>query len=298
MDNVYEIIEENQSEMDGPLMLDVSTISRKYLDVPYADQSPNQKLDIYLPKECAGPFPTMVFAHGGAFFAGDKRDVQAGLVLNLIKHGFAVVSVEYRLSGEARFPYGLFDFKAAIRFLRAQASKYSLNGNRFASGGDSAGGYYNVMAAATQGNPAFEDLSMGNAEYSSRVQAVVSWYATYNFTSHIEAMRKMGEGAETNGYESIRMLFGGWIEEIPGIAHFSNTLNFIKPEFPPLLILHGDADVLVPLQQTHDIVEKINSICGPGRVEYYMPEGYEHGDQRFFNKEWEDIVVSFLKNNL
>ena len=68
MDNVYEIIEENQSEMDGPLMLDVSTISRKYLDVPYADQSPNQKLDIYLPEEGAGPFPTMVFAHGGAFF--------------------------------------------------------------------------------------------------------------------------------------------------------------------------------------------------------------------------------------
>ncbi len=298
MDNVYGIIEESQSEMDGPPMLDVSTISRKYLDIPYAEQSPSQKLDIYLPEEGDGPFPTMVFAHGGAFFAGDKRDVQAGLVLNLIRSGFAVVSVEYRLSGEARFPNGLFDFKAAVRFLRANAGKYHLDGNRFASGGDSAGGYYNIMAATTQDNPAFEDLSMGNAEYSSRVQAAVSWYATYNFTSHIEAMRKTGAGAETNGYESIRMLFGGWIEEIPGIAYFSNTLNFITPEFPPLLILHGDADVLVPLQQTHDIVEKINVVCGPGRVEYHLPEGYEHGDQRFFNKEWEDIVAGFLRKYL
>jgi acetyl esterase/lipase len=133
----------------------------------------------YLPPEGDGPFPTIIFIHGGAFVFGGKRDTQFLHAIDGINRGYAVVSVEHRLAFEAKYPYPLFDVKAAIRFLRANAEKYKLDGDRFASCGDSAGAYYAVMAAATQSNPAFEDLSMGNASYSSKVKAVVSWYGVF-----------------------------------------------------------------------------------------------------------------------
>ena len=86
---------------------DVSHISRKWLDLPYASLSPTQKLDIYLPDKGDGPFPVILHIHGGAFEIGDKGDIQVQPYFKALPHGYAVVSVNYRLSGEAIFPAGL-----------------------------------------------------------------------------------------------------------------------------------------------------------------------------------------------
>ncbi len=106
----------------GELMpdADVSHISRKWLDVPYATTSPAQRLDIYLPERGEGPFPVILFIHGGAFMMGDKRDFQISSFLGGLERGYAVVGINYRLSGEAVFPAGLQDVKAAVRWLRAR----------------------------------------------------------------------------------------------------------------------------------------------------------------------------------
>ena len=108
-------------------MADVSGVKRKFLDVAYADQSENQKMDIYLPDEGVGPFPVIVFIHGGAFWGGERRDFQMHYVANGIRRGYAVVSVDHRLSDEAKFPEPVYDVKAAIRFLRANAATYLLD---------------------------------------------------------------------------------------------------------------------------------------------------------------------------
>jgi carboxylesterase type B len=84
--------------------MDTSVYKRKWLDVPYAHQSPNQCLDIYLPDEGEGPFPVIAVIHGGAFMMGNKRDVQQLPMLEGLKRGYAVVCIEYRLSGEGIFP--------------------------------------------------------------------------------------------------------------------------------------------------------------------------------------------------
>ena len=105
-------------------MADVSGVKRKFLDVAYADQSKNQKMDIYLPDEGVGPFPVIVFIHGGAFWGGERRDFQMHYVVNGIRRGYVVVSLDHRLSDEAKFPEPVYDVKAAIRFLRANASTY------------------------------------------------------------------------------------------------------------------------------------------------------------------------------
>ena len=105
----------------GQEPLDHGFIRRKYLDVPYADISPAQKLDIYLPDAGDGPFPVAIYIHGGAFMHGDKADSSIHSFLFGLERGYAVASLNYRLSGEAIFPAGVQDVKAAVRFLRAHA---------------------------------------------------------------------------------------------------------------------------------------------------------------------------------
>ena len=104
-----------------PRPAEVSAIKRKWQDIAYANLSPSQKLDIYLPDEGDGPFPVIVSVHGGAFMFGDKVDGQLTPMLEGLKRGYAVVSINYRLSGEALFPANITDVKAAIRGVKANA---------------------------------------------------------------------------------------------------------------------------------------------------------------------------------
>ena len=78
-------------------MADISWVKRKFLDVPYAGNSPAQRLDLYLPDEGEGPFPVVVHIHGGGFGMGDKRDDHMDTYLQGLKHGYAVASVEYQI---------------------------------------------------------------------------------------------------------------------------------------------------------------------------------------------------------
>ena len=121
---------------------DVSHVRRKWLDVTYAPTSAAQRLDIYLPDEGDGPFPVIFYTHGGAFAIGDKRDLHLLPYLRGLERGYAVVSVNYRLSGEAIFPAGLQDAKAAIRWLRAHGGEYGLDASRIAACGGSSGANY------------------------------------------------------------------------------------------------------------------------------------------------------------
>ncbi|MBN2394643.1 MAG: alpha/beta hydrolase [Anaerolineae bacterium] len=100
-------------------------IKRKRFDLAYVPISPAQKLDIYWPAEGHGPFPVIVSIHGGAFMGGDKRDVQLVPMLEGLERGYAVVGVNYRMSGEAKFPALVHDVKAAIRWIRANAAAYA-----------------------------------------------------------------------------------------------------------------------------------------------------------------------------
>jgi hypothetical protein len=154
---------------------------RKWLDLPYADISASQKLDIYLPETGSGPFPVIVALHGGSFAAGDKRDFQIVPMLAALGRGYAVAAVNYRLIGEARFPAQINDVKAAIRWLRANAAHYALHPDKIALWGDTAGGNLAALAGVTSGSDKLEDKQLGNAQQSSEVTAVVDWYGPIDF---------------------------------------------------------------------------------------------------------------------
>jgi acetyl esterase/lipase len=296
--DTWSIINPPEGSVEIPTV-DVGPIKRKFLDIPYASQSPNQKLDIYLPSDGDGPFPTIVFIHGGAFVLGEKRDAQLLQALEGINRGYAVVSVEHRLAFEAQYPYGLFDVKAAIRFLRANAPKFLLDGDRFASFGDSAGAYYAVMAAATQDNPAFEDLSMGNAAYSSRVGAVVSLFGVFDIVTQDREVEQYGI-PDPNLPDIDKLLLGAHSSEIEGLMHFTNPIRFVAPDFPPVLILHGTDDNVVPVIQAYLLEEKVRAVCGAERAEMELYNGWGHGglDLRWNDKPIVEKVFTFLDKRL
>ncbi len=171
---------------------DTGHIVRKMFDIAYADRSPAQRLDIYWPDAGNGPFPVIVAIHGGAFMGGDKRDAQLTPMLAGLARGYAVVSINYRMSGEATFPALVHDVKAAIRWVRANAVRYLFDPGRIAVWGGSAGGYLALMAGVSAGAPELDDPALGHGKQSSSVQAVVDWFGPTDFLKMDEQLAASG----------------------------------------------------------------------------------------------------------
>jgi acetyl esterase/lipase len=213
-------------------------IESTFYDISYATLSPSQKLDLYLPAAQERPAPVVIWIHGGGFRVGDKHSmprrnfgppptpkgpdgpyqIQVPDVAALTRKGYAVVSLNYRLlrrPGAAFVDFALpavQDGKAAVRFLRANATKYGLDPEKFAVWGNSAGGFIAAMLALTGQEPtAFDDPALGNSDISSAVQAAVIWYGAIE------------------------------VKDL-SIAHYITAAKVI----PPILIANGDADTSVP----------------------------------------------------
>ena len=279
---------------------DVSHIRRKWLDLPYASLSPSQMLDIYLPDEGEGPFPVILYIHGGAFSIGDKRDIHVLAFLKCIERGYSLVSVNYRLSGEAVFPAGLQDVKAAIRWVRAKGKKYQLDGNRIAAWGCSSGANYAAMICLTDNVSELDDLSLGNPEYPCNVQAAVDWFGPTDFL-------KMDEQLEENGFDTAdhskpdspeSRYLGAKISDVPLKIELANPMTYVHEGMPPLLIQHGRLDDLVPVQQSMIFVEKLEKYVSTNRFEFDIIEGAGHADLLFETEKNMERVFSFLDKHL
>lgn len=280
--------------------LDTSNIARKWLDVPYADQSPAQKLDIYLPEEGEGPFPVIVAIHGGAFKFGDKRGPEMGAMLTGLERGYAVVSVNYRLSGEAVWPALIHDVKAAIRWIKANAAKHRLDPNRLAVWGGSAGGHLAALVGTSAEVDELEDKSMGNPEQSSRVQAVVDWFGPIDFLTMDEQYRKSGingmKHSTPNSPES--ELFGKPITEATELVKAASPQTYITADDPPFLIQHGTVDPLIPVQQSAEFAAALQKVLGAEKVIYEPLEGASHGGPQFSSPANVKRVLDFLDAHL
>ena len=167
-------------------------IARKMFDIAYADLSPAQRLDIYWPAAGDGPFPVIVAIHGGAFMGGDKRELQLTPMLAGLERGYAVVSINYRMSGEARFPALVHDVKAAIRWVRAHAAQFLFDPARIAAWGGSAGGYLSLMAGVSAKWRSWMIWRSATATNRVHVQAVVDWFGPTDFLKMDEQLAVSG----------------------------------------------------------------------------------------------------------
>ncbi len=285
--------------MTGAAAVDTSSIVNKWLDVAYASLSDSQKLDIYLPNEGTGPFPVIIAIHGGAFKSGDKTG-ELGYLQAALDRGYAVVSVNYRLSGEVIFPAAIQDVKAAIRFVKANASEYNLNQDKIATWGGSAGGNLAALAGTSGDVAELQDDSLGNSDQSTKVQAVIDWFGPINFLTMDDQFTASGiNGQVHNVADSPESIYlGGLITSIPDIAAKSNPETYITADDAAFFIQHGTADVLIPTQQSIDFAASLTKVLGAGKVSYESLEGAGHGDAMFTTAANVAKALDFLDSQL
>ncbi|MEI6143785.1 MAG: alpha/beta hydrolase, partial [Mariniphaga sp.] len=197
-----------------------------YTNVAYATTSSAQVMDIYLPSG-SGPFPVVVIIHGGAFLMGSKSGESANCAA-LTAQGYAAVSIDYRLSGEAKFPAQIQDCKAAVRFLKANATKYKLNPDKMGSWGGSAGGNLASMLGTSSGVTELEGASLGNSSFSSKVIATVDWFGPINFLTMDAEAAALGFTINTNSASSPEStLMNAAVQTIPDQVAKANPTTYI-----------------------------------------------------------------------
>ncbi|WP_395737803.1 prolyl oligopeptidase family serine peptidase [Prosthecobacter sp.] len=248
------------------------------------------KLDLYLPEKAAGPLPLIIWVHGGGWQNGSK-DGCPPLRGGYVEKGYAVASINYRLSGHAVFPAQIEDCKAAVRWLRANAGKYSLDPKRFGVWGASAGGHL-VALLGTSGDVKEFDVGT-NLDQSSRVQAVCDYFGPTDFTVFVT----------TPGYESHATdaspeakLIGGAVMQNKDKAARVDPITYVTKDDPPFLIVHGDKDPTVPINQSQLLFGALKK--SEVSAHFHTIHGAGHGGPGFAGKNIDDMVSTFFEERL
>ncbi len=227
-------------------------------------------VDIYLPPKAAVPTakPLIMYIHGGGWMAGHTRQAGAladfpSVLAKLASEGFVVASLEYRLAGEARFPAQLQDVRAAVRYLKANAGKYGIDPGRVALWGGSAGGHLAALAALSCGAPGIDDKPQPAG--TECVQGAVIWYGVFDFAP----LMARAEGAP------VGLLGCASAEVCPAekVAAVS-PLTYLDAKDPPFLLIHGEADKTVSVQQSLTAYDRMKAVGVP--VEKIIFPGVDH----------------------
>ncbi|MDP3068918.1 MAG: sulfatase-like hydrolase/transferase [Opitutaceae bacterium] len=243
-------------------------------------------LDLYLPEKTpAQPLPVVLWIHGGGWNKGSKENCPH---LWLAAEGYAVVSMDYRLSYAAQWPAQLDDARAAVRWLRANAARYHLDPARLAVSGGSAGGHI-AAVLGTAAAPADETAS-------SRVQAVIDLYGPSDLLTMPPNLPGPGKTdadlAKANGAK----LLGGIVRDRPALAKQASALHHVSRDDPPFLILHGDKDPQVPLDQSQRLHAQLKE-AGVASELVVLP-GAGHGGKEFATDEVKAKIRAFLTRAL
>ena len=230
----------------------VSVAVRK--NVRYGDAGKRPlRLDLYSPKVLAQPVPGLIFIHGGGWKHGKKEDYRP-YGLTFAQKGYVVASVQYRLSGEARYPAAIHDVKAAVRWMRSHAESIGVDPDRIGVAGGSAGGHLAMMLGYTSGVSTFDGNS-GHEGVSSRVQAVVNIYGPTDLTTEFARQRSSGS--------LLRGFFGGTYDEKSSLYEQASPIRYVTPDDPPTLVLHGTIDDVVPINQADLLAAKLQETGVP-----------------------------------
>lgn len=261
-------------------------------DVPYVSGGgPRQTLDVFFPAKAEKPLPLVVWIHGGAWRAGSKERTPA---LPLLGDGFAVASVTYRFSQDAPFPAQIEDCRAAIRWLRAHAGELNIDPSRIGVWGSSAGGHLVALLGTTGDRKEWDKGE--NLDHSAHVQAVCDWFGPSELLT-MGAQSAPGGRIQHDAPDSPESrLIGGAVQDNKDKARAASPLTYVSPDDPPFLIMHGDADPVVPHQQSVLLNDALTKAGVPSRLETLAGSG--HGDRGFRAPETFRTVREFFGRTL
>lgn len=241
------------------------------------------KLDLYLPGHSLKKFPVVIWIHGGGWREGKKEGAP---ILPLLSFGFAVASIEYRLSGQAPFPAQIEDVKAAIRWIRAHASEYRLDSENFGVIGHSAGGHLASLAGTTGTGSVFDVGD--NLGFSSKVQAVCTMSGPSDLVT-------MFDGANDHRRSALEGLLGGSLSKMKKLAESASPINYVGPGLPSFMFIHGADDQVVPLQQAKAMIQKLEQAGATPKSIILSQTGH---DVFVRNQQYCGEVRTFFMDNL
>ena len=257
-------------------------------DLAYVpNAAPRQRLDLYLPAKPGPPRPLIAYIHGGAWRGGSKDQCPAGSLLPL---GYAVASIEYRFSQDAIYPAQIEDCKAAIRWLRAHSAEYGIDPKRVGVWGASAGGHLVALMGVT-GH--VSDFDTGeNLDQSSAVQCVVDFFGPTDFLHYGLVPNPRLDAPDS----AVAQLLGGQVTTHHAEARRASPVYFVTKDAAPFLILHGDHDPLVPLQQSQELLADLQKEAVECTLKVVIGGG--HGGPGFNTPANQKLIVDFLERHL
>jgi acetyl esterase/lipase len=259
-------------------------------DIRFANADGHElALDLYMPAGIDDP-PLVVWVHGGIWRYGSRAVVNA---IDLVEHGFAIASVSFRLSPVAPMPAQVHDIKAGIRFLRSNADLYGYNAERIAIAGASSGAHLAALVGMTNGSDIHEGKVGADFAVSSDVQAIVSYYGASNLLTILDQSTPHGLNIRVPALE---LLLGGEPADKSELARFASPVFHVDMDDPPLLLLHGDQDPQMPINQSHELhaaarQHKLD-------VHFEVVHGAGHGGEAFFDQSRTQLVAQFLNRQL
>jgi acetyl esterase/lipase len=234
------------------------------------------KLDLYIPAGASPPRPLVVWIHGGGWQGGDKYPANQTPIL--VQAGFAVASINYRLSSDATYPGQIHDCKAAVRWLRANAATYNLDPSRVGAWGSSAGGHLSALVGTTGGNAELEGDVGGNLAYSSRVRAAADYFGPTDFftmggnhdSCTSPESRLLGEclGLIKQNMNDPNWAF--WVDRVRDCGAYYQ----VSPDDPPFHIAHGSADNTVPPGQSQQLYDALLAAGVPATLRIVPGAGH------------------------
>ncbi|MFA5801626.1 MAG: alpha/beta hydrolase [Thermoleophilia bacterium] len=273
---------------------DSSKLGTVERDVTYCDAgSTALKMDVYYPKTMNGPAPAVMYVHGGGWTQGDKNEgAGATAIPSLVDAGFLVVSINYRLAPDDKFPAQIEDAKCAVRYLRANAALNSIDPDRIGAWGGSAGGHLVSLLGVTDGSEGFEGTG-GYADQSSRVQAVVDMFGPSDL------MKEFSGGAIGRALGT--QVFGT-SDQGSDILAQASPVTHVSADDPPFLILHGAKDDLVPPEQSQELYDRLKAAGVPATLVMvenaghgFRPDGGQISPTR---QELAKMIVEFFRKEL
>lgn len=259
--------------------------STEYKDLLYAaDGSRILSLDLYMPAKKPNPY-LVVWVHGGAWHSGSHQSPPLGL----LDAGYALASVEYRRSTEAPFPTMIHDIKASIRFLRGHAGEYGYRTDKIAIWGASAGGHLAALAGVSHGVEELEGNLGHHLNESSSVQAIINFYGPTNLLTILDQSTPHGIKVRA---PALALLLGKPVEQDTSLASLASPAHHVDAGDPPMFIAHGDQDIQVPINQSHEIHGAYKALGIKTQLE--IVHGAGHTDTIYFEREFLKKVAAFL----
>ena len=275
-------------------------ITRKYEDIPYGGEE-LQKIDIYLPEEGEGPFPTILMIHGGGMCVCDKHDFHLYPLFYALQQGFAVAAVNYRLAPAVKYPAQLYDTKAATLFLYDHAEEYKLDRENFFLWGTSAGGNLVLLGGMKKGRELPPELKRAD---SVPIRGVAALCAEATMT----AMGGLGSGLGSFGEQLITSLqLSGLNKKVLGsskpsqeILDAASAFTYLPDGCAPLYIQHGDKDPAIPLSQSQKLYEEAKKVLPEEDLVFDVLKGASHAGAGidYFKEENVTPILDFFRRHI